>query len=648
MTALARTIVLLSVASLCWCGSVPRAAERAAPRAVMDAVTTAHSPSFHGTFRVPTRDGVHLATDVYLPTGAAGPFPVILIRTPYNKNAHRPAWFGSSLRTPADLGRLSNGSGVNPVEFYGSRGYAVVVQDFRGRWESSGKFTTGKFERRDFEDTMTWLDAQPWSARRVGMWGCSYLGHSQVVGAAAGTPSLKAITPMSESGSFSSAVGRYTMLWHYSGGAREFWNLLTWYGTPGSVNYYLKPDPDIPAADWARFAHLYRQVPEFQLDHEKIAWELPLLGALDRAGLPPTDWNNVLSNPPESRYWHENSELVSRDDRIHAPALWIQNWNDVQSAETVDAFRFARERAANEIARANQYLIMGPGYHCGMLRSLRENMIEGDLSLGDARFDIWDAMLRWNDRWVKGDPDAMKSVPRVRYWLYGRNEWRSSTDMPLPGTRYRKLYLSSNGHANTAAGDGVLSFNLPKTAARDEYTYDPANPVRTPKSDLGGWRVALTDQRETATRPDVLVYTTEPLKAGLTIVGPLKLHLWITSSAKDTDFTGKLVDVHPDGRAIQLQTGILRVRYRNSFEKPELMSPGTVYPIVVDLNATANYFAPGHRLRIEVSSSNFPRFDRNLNTGGNNYDETSWVTARNAVLTGPATPSHLALPVVPD
>ncbi|MER8868193.1 CocE/NonD family hydrolase [Mesorhizobium sp. M0751] len=573
---------------------------------------------FLPSVKVPMRDGVRLSADIYLPDGP-GPFPLILIRTPYDKNEFRPNWVTqstSALVNSCTVQRTSSGAG--PVDVYVSAGYGVVAQDFRGTWESEGVFRSGKWERCDFEDTAKWLDAQPWSARSMGMWGCSYLGHVQVVGGVTGTPSLKAITPMSAGGSFSSGVGRCTMLWNYTGGAREYSSMLT---------------------SFARW-----QGAEPKVDIDNLMSDLPIAGILERAGLPPTDFDNAMSHPPESSYWYEDSELVTEQDQLYTPALWIYNWNDIQPGEAIDAFQFGRTNAANATVRDNQFLIIGPGRHCSF-DTFTESFQFGDLELGDTRFDLWGAMVKWNDRWVKGELGAIDDMPRVTYWLYGKNEWRTAKDMPLPGTEYWNLYISSRQGANSLNGDGQLSFNPPDTSSTDAYRYDPHDP--TPTGQMRSWTVEMTDQRFVEARQDVLVYTSEVLQQGLAVVGPIKMVLHVSSSAVDTDFTGKLVDVYPDGRAIQLQTGILRARYRDGFKDPQLLNPGQIYEITVDLNATANWFAPGHRIRLEVSSSNFPRFDRNMNTGGDGFSETRGVVAKNTVFSGPNTLSRLVLPVVP-
>lgn len=232
----------------------------------------------------------------------------------------------------------------------------------------------------------------------------------------------------------------------------------------------------------------------------------------------------------------------------------------------------------------------------------------------------------------------------------GKNEWRTSNAWPIPGTQVRKLYLTSGGGANSRFGDGVLTFQQPAAAASDSFVYDPAAPVPTkggpaccigPSSPMGSF-----DQREVEARHDVLVYTTPPLEQGVEVTGALDVVLNVSSDARDTDFTVKLVDVYPDGRAFNVADGILRARYRNGQTRPAMMEAGKVYPLTIDMEATSNYFAPGHRIRLEVSSSNFPRFDRNLNTGGNNFDETEWKVARNSVHHGGVHASHILLPVV--
>ncbi len=287
--------------------------------------------------------------------------------------------------------------------------------------------------------------------------------------------------------------------------------------------------------------------------------------------------------------------------------------------------------------------------HCAS-HEVSEKTVVGARPLGDARFDYYRVYEKWFAFWLRGEANKVTAMPKVQYYVMGRNVWKSAKDWPLPNARATRFYLHSDGGANSLYGSGTLSTEKPGKEPADRFVYDPGNPVPS----FGG-PVCCTkmneaegayDQRPVEARDDVLVYTSEVLTEGIEVTGPLKLVLYVSSSARDTDFTAKLIDVYPDGRAFNLQEGILRARYRDGFDRTVWMEPGEVYRLEIDLQATSNYFAPGHRIRLEVSSSNFPRFDRNLNTGGNNYDETRWQVARNVVHHSGRYPSHLILPVV--
>jgi putative CocE/NonD family hydrolase len=278
----------------------------------------------------------------------------------------------------------------------------------------------------------------------------------------------------------------------------------------------------------------------------------------------------------------------------------------------------------------------------------------GQRDFGDARFDYWGTYLRWYERWLKGVDNGVTRMPKVQIFVMGRNQWRGENEWPLARTKFTPYYLRSAGRANSRMGDGVLSPVAPRNEPADRFTYDPATPVWT----VGGSVCAAcargqqvfdgpADQRDVEVRSDVLVYTSEPLREGIEVTGPLKVVLYVGSSARDTDFTAKLVDVHPDGTAYNIQEGIQRMRYREGYDRKVWMEPEQVYQVTIDLEATSNFFKPGHRIRVQVSSSNFPRWDRNLNTGGNNFDETAWVVARNTVHHSARYPSHILLPIIP-
>jgi uncharacterized protein len=325
----------------------------------------------------------------------------------------------------------------------------------------------------------------------------------------------------------------------------------------------------------------------------------------------------------------------------------VDSWYDLGIARTLQLFDLMRRNAVDERTREHQYVIISPTTHCQSERAT-ENTRVGELDVGDARLPYWQIYLDWFDHWLKGVDNGVTDMPRVQYYVMGANEWRSANEWPVPEARPTRLYLHSGGLAGERMDDGVLSHQPPAVIEPpDRYVYDPADPVPSrggavnPQDQPGAY-----DQSDLEQRADVLVYTTPPLDEPLDVVGPLRATLYVSSSAPDTDFTVKLVDVHPDGRAFNVQEGILRARYREGFDRTVWMRPGEVYEVEVDLQATAHRFRAGHRVRIEVSSSNFPGFDRNLNTGGDNVTETEWRIAENAIHHSPEHPSSLLLHVV--
>jgi len=329
---------------------------------------------------------------------------------------------------------------------------------------------------------------------------------------------------------------------------------------------------------------------------------------------------------------------VDKRHRFNTPALQVCSWYDSVVNETFLLAKLMRENGESALARDNQFVVIAPTTHCAF-DSATERTVVGKRELGDAQFDYYNLYLRWYDRWLKGLENGMASVPKVQIYVMGANKWRSENEWPLARTRFTKYYLHSGGHANSREGDGVLSTEAPRDEVSDQFRYDPKNPMPT----VGE---GAQDQSEVERRADVLVYSTPPLTAGVELTGTMELVLFVGSSARDTDFTAKLVDVYPNGTAFNLQDGVLRARYREGFNKKVWMKPGEIYPLKIDLHATSNHFPAGHRIRLEVSSSNFPRFDRNLNTGGNNYDESETMVATNTVCHSRARASYVVLPVI--
>lgn len=550
---------------------------------------------------VPMRDGTLLSTDLYFPVGAdTAKLPALLIRTPYDKG-------GPMLRSPFDVAR-----------FFAGQGYVVAIQDIRGTFASGGRFQLAARDVEDGDDTITWIAKQPWSSGKVGMYGCSLLGATQVKAAQSLNPALKAILPQHTA----TAQAGSNVFW--KGGALELGASLPWYQAFGPRQRSTVTPPPTPT-DWPA-----------------VMRTLPLIDMDRAAPLPWTDWRDHLTHAPGDPWW-DQFDFIGPGSRIDVPALFVTSWYDHGVGQTMSQFEHFRRHGVSARTRENQFAIISPATHCGSEALSTADTIIGERNLGDARFDFFGTYLKWFDYWLRDSGESLSALPRVQYFLMGRNEWKSAADWPVPGTRFTPYYLRSEGRANSRAGDGALSVLAPGNEPADSYLYDPEAPVPSGAPIT----VNAMDQRAIEMRGDVLVYATPPLESGVEVTGPVKLVLYVSSSAPDTDFTAKLVDVYPDGRAILLQEGILRARYREGLGRELRMKPGEVYEIGIDLEATSNYFGPGHRILLEVSSSSFPRFDRNLNTGGRNYDETRSMPARNRVHHSDRYRSHLLLPVVP-
>jgi putative CocE/NonD family hydrolase len=385
------------------------------------------------------------------------------------------------------------------------------------------------------------------------------------------------------------------------------------------------------------------------IDLQEAFWYLPVIDVLEHYGHPPSDYKDFVSHMPGDPYW-KTLNYVDSTDRFDIPAIHVNSWYDLGPRETMNVFNLFQENAVSARGRDNQFVIISPTIHCAS-EFVRAPVRVGERDLGDATLEYYRIYLNWFDHWLKGIDNDVTEMPKIQYYLMGANEWRSAREWPLPQTEFTPFYLHSGGNANTRLGDGVLSRVPSADEPPDSYTYDPENPVPS----VGGPICCIGaddapagsfDQSEVELRNDVLVYTSDPLEEGIEVTGPMDVVLYVSSSAKDTDFTIKLVDVYPDGRAFNVQEAILRARYREGFDRQVFMEPDEVYELRIDLHATGNFFGPGHRIRIEISSSNFPRFDRNLNTGGNNYDENSWIVAEDTIHHSSDYPSHVILPTV--
>jgi putative CocE/NonD family hydrolase len=594
-------------------------------------------------FMMPMRDGVRLATDIYRPKNADGPVPVIFVKTPYNFN-----YWDMRNRVPADMN-----AALTAVK----RGYAYVVQNERGHFFSEGNYDILGPPATDGYDAMEWLSKQPWSNGKVGATGCSSTAEYQPAVAAQGHPAFAAMNVQG----FGAGVGRVGPYYEqgnwYRGGAVQML-FITWiYGQQNQVRPMFPKDT--PQEDLVAAARLFDLAPQMPpVDWSKGLEYLPVQDILKNVDGPrgifadampvPTGGRMIQRTPNDPAWykgglWHDNMKL-------EIPGLWQMSWYDVSVGPNIAMFNHVQKTAPKSIAD-QQWMIIAPVAHCGYTRAT-ENTVVGERSMGDARLDYQEIMYGFFDKVLKGESNTrVDKLPKVTYFTMGSNKWQTSDTWPPKGAEPMTFYLASGGKANTMNGDGRLTAAAPATDTPDAFTYDPMNPVRS----LGG-NVCCTgnaiqagafDQRKMEERPDVLVYTTEPFKEGIELSGPIVPTLYVSSDAKDTDFTVKVLDVYPDGRAYNLDESIQRMRYREGYDRdPVWMEAGQVYKVTLQPLNTSNYFAPGHRLRIEVSSSNFPRFDRNLNTGGNNYDESKGVVANNKVHHSKQFPSSVTITVV--
>lgn len=556
-------------------------------------------------------DGVKLATNLYFPKDAEGKLPVVLIRLPYDKNHH--------------------GGALAPAQLFAGHGYIVALQDMRGKHASEGVFTPSRFDAEDGSATVDWLAAQAWSNGRVGTVGCSSLGESQIMLARMRNPHHVAMIPLGAGGAMGSAQNRYSYFGQYEGGIFQLASGFGWFLYEGGKT---------PGAGF-----------DGKVDVARAIRDLPS-GELVRRHRPDkTDFDDFISKPLADPYWRELG-YIADEDRFATPALVFNTWQDQTVAETLVLAEHMKRNAVTDEARTHHHVVIGPGNHCQYFGA-NQTLNIGEFRAGPnalAPFAAW--QLQWFDYWLKnGGKGPPPGFPAYRFYVMQADRWMDSAQWPPAGVEWRNWYLGGEGVANSRRGGGVLQFDVPVAAHRDEFHYDPGNPVPTRGGPICCTNdptqvQGMVDQTDVETRDDVLVYTSAVLESDLNLVGPLRADLYLSSSAKDTDLIARLVDVFPDGRALNIQEGALRLRYRDSFVQPALMTPGQVYRVSVDMRAIAYQLPKGHRLRLQITSSNFPRLERNLNTGGNNFDESQPVTAINRVWRSREYPSALVLPVL--
>lgn len=599
---------------------------------------------------IPMRDGVRLATDIYRPKNATGPstalgagkFPIVFVKTPYNFN-----FWDVRNGVPADMSTI-----LAAIK----RGYAYVGQNERGHFYSEGNYDILGAPITDGYETVDYLTKQPWSNGKLGTTGCSSTAEWQPAVASLGHPGFAAMNVQG----FGAGVGKVGPYWEqgnwYRGGAMQML-FITWiYGEQNQVRPMFPKDT--PREDLIAASRLFDLAPRMPpVDWDKALWHLPTQDIIKNVGGPrgifadrmPVETGGMMQQrEPNSDAWRKGG-LWHDDMALNVPGLWFMSWYDVSVGPNLEMFNHVRRTARGEVAN-QQWAIIAPVAHCAFTRAT-ENTIVGERSMGDARLDYNEIVYGFFDKFLKGDANGrIEKQAKVTYFTMGSNKWQTSEVWPPAGAQPMTFHLSSGGNANSLNGDGALMMSPAEVNKPDTFTYDPMNPVPSYGGNVCCTGNAITagsfDQRKMESRHDILVYTSEPFAGGLELSGPITPTLYVSSDAKDTDFTVKVLDVYPDGRAYNLDETIQRMRYREGYNQPlAWMEKDKVYKVTLQPLNTSNYFAPGHRLRIEVSSSNFPRFDRNLNTGGRNFDEAKGVAARNAVHHSKQYPSSLTVTV---
>jgi putative CocE/NonD family hydrolase len=589
------------------------------------------------------RDGKRMAADVYRPKDTSKKYPVIFVRTPYNFN-----YWDVKLGAPRDM----------TVELDAvKRGYAYVEMNERGHFFSEGEYDILGAPLSDGDDELTWMSSQPWSNGKVGTIGCSSTAEWQLGVAALNNPALAAMIPQG----FGAGVGRVGPYYEqgnwYRGGAVQMLFIAWLYGEQNQVRpMFPRNTTQEDLIRVSKAFDLAQQLPP--IDWAKALTHLPEMDILKAVDGPHgifadreevSTGGAMIKREPNDPAWYRGG-LWDDSKPINVPGFWFMSWYDVSVGPNLAAYNYVRKTARPEIAN-EQYAVIAPTLHCSYKRAT-EDTIVGERSMGDARLDYDALTYGWFDTFLKGEKNQfLEKTPKVRYFTMGINKWQTAETWPPAGAQPVTFFLGSGGKANSLNGDGVLKAAAEEKDRADTFTYDPMNPVPsyggnvccTGNAVVGG----AFDQRKMEARADILVYTTEPLKEGMEVSGPMEATLYVSSDAKDTDFTVKVIDVYPDGTAYNLDETIQRARYREGYDKPVVwMEKDKVYKLALQPMTTSNFFPAGHRLRIEVSSSNFPRFDRNLNTGGNNYDEATGLVAHNAVHHSREYPSRITVTVV--
>lgn len=583
---------------------------------------------------VPMRDGVMLDTSIWLPKGP-GPFPTVLTRTPYTIDAPT----GGFMKKLIDAG------------------YAIVVQNERGMYLSGGRHNYMANAGNDGYDTLSWIAKQPWSTGKIGTYGCSSTAEDQLALIAENHPNHAAAIVLGF-GAGIGHIGPYAEQGNiYRGGALQLL-FASWFrdyiGSSGpGADQKLTFASNLSPEDKTRLSNLYDLKLKAYASTGKVSSAdmmkfydyLPAADIVKNAKGPITDWDQFARLTPADPIWKTIS-FGNEGDTFGVPTIWGVSWYDVSVAENLNLFDYARTHIAANRPKDEQYLIVSPGTHCTYQRQPAKGPV-GERDIGDASYDFDKRFIDFFDWKLKGIANGSQSQPHVMTYQMGENRWIAG-DRPMASSPHEvSFYLASSNGANSVYGDGAL---VPKPVAgreADSFFYDPRRPVPT----LGGGACCMGeipaagayDQAPIEARNDVLVYSTPPLTNAVAVRGPVKVDLYLSSDVPDTDLTVKLTDVYPDGRSYNLDDTIFRVRYRDGYGRPQLMQKGKVYKVSIPPMFTGNTFLPGHRIRVQITSSNFPRYDRNLNTGGPNSTESVGRVAHNSILHSAAYPSRISL-----
>ncbi|MBK8513893.1 MAG: CocE/NonD family hydrolase [Saprospiraceae bacterium] len=582
---------------------------------------------------MPMRDGIRLATDIFRPKGDQK-VPIIFSRTPYNFNT----W----------------GDGEQKLNAYASaleavkRGYAYVVQNERGRFFSEGEWDILGTPLTDGYDALTWLSTQSWSNGKIGLTGCSSTAEWQMAVTSIDHPALAANITQA----FGAGVGRIGKFYEqgnwYRGGAHQLLFTSWLYGTQHDI---IRPQlpKNATQEDLLRIQRFYDMAPEYpKVDWTDAFTHLPVQDIIKDIHGPVSVFEDLIRRKPNDPAWYQGG-LYHDNMPYEKPTFWFASWYDVSTSPNLAMINHIKKNAKKPGIADNQYLVIAPVLHCSYKRAT-ENTMVGERNVGDARLDYDALTYGWFDYWMKGEKnDILTKTPKVQFYTMGSNKWQASDTWPPSGYTTTTYYLHSSGKANSVFGDGKLSPNMPSNENPDQFSYDPNFPVPSNGGNVCCMGNALNggayDQRQMEARNDILVYTSDPLVQGVEVTGSIEATVFVSSDAKDTDVTLKILDVYPDGKAYNLDETIQRLRYRDGYDKEVMMEKGKVYKVDLTPISTSNYFAPGHSIRIEISSSNFPRFDRNLNTGGNNYNEYKGVIAKNTIHHSSVYSSQVRMPV---